>query len=275
MLRMESETGWWLIKHPDHARLAGAFAAAWGNDEFRKPEPRERVLHGINTHDDGWAERDAHPSITRQGKPSAFSIELVEKYSAFEEIDLAEYVAVRDRAVRLIAEKDPYAGLLISMHTYNLLTAHADRSTIAPEGLVTLDGFLERQRSYQAELVAAIAVDATLTSEEKTQQTIMEHFRLLQACDNLSLLTCVAYTMPAHLLHPLPLNDGSTVEVSVIPIGARHFRLLPWPFADEELTFDFPARHVQRKTFVSSNELDEAFSLAVEELISVTLSCGR
>ena len=49
-------------------------------------------------------------SITRQGKPSAFSIELVGKYSAFEEIDLADYLAVRDRAVRIIAEKDPYAG---------------------------------------------------------------------------------------------------------------------------------------------------------------------
>ncbi len=40
MLRMESETGWWLITHPDHARLAGDFAAAWGNAGFRKPEPR-------------------------------------------------------------------------------------------------------------------------------------------------------------------------------------------------------------------------------------------
>jgi len=39
MLRMESETGWWLITHPDHARLAGAFATAWGNALFRKPEP--------------------------------------------------------------------------------------------------------------------------------------------------------------------------------------------------------------------------------------------
>ena len=90
MLRMETETGWWLITHPDHARLAGDFAKAWGNDKFRKPEPRERVLRGISCHDDGWAARDAHPSITRQGKPSAFSIELVGKYSAFEEIDIAE-----------------------------------------------------------------------------------------------------------------------------------------------------------------------------------------
>src|SRR5579863_8994131 len=154
MLRMESESGWWLIRHPDHAELAGAFAAAWGNDLFRKPEPRARVLYGIARHDDGWAERDAHPVITRQGKPSAFSTELVGKYSAFEEIEIADYLAVRDRAVRIIAEKDPYAGLLIAMHSYNLLTAHADRSTIAPEGLVLLDAFLERQRSYQAELRA-------------------------------------------------------------------------------------------------------------------------
>src|SRR5450631_373280 len=145
MLRMESESGWRLITHPDHARLAGAFAAAWGNAHFRQPEPRARVLHGIATHDDGWAARDAHPSITRQGKPSAFSIELVGKYSAFEEIDIADYLAVRDSAVRLIAAEDAYAAVLISMHTYNLLTAHADRSTIAAADLPLLDRFLEEQ----------------------------------------------------------------------------------------------------------------------------------
>ena len=71
-----------------------------------------------------------------KGKPSAFSIELVGKYSAFEEIDLEEYLAVRERAVRIIAAEDSYAALLISMHTYNLLTEHADRSTIAPGNLL-------------------------------------------------------------------------------------------------------------------------------------------
>ena len=51
-----------------------------------------------------WAARDRQPQITRQGKPSAFSVELVGKYSAFEEIDLADYLAVRERAVRMVAE---------------------------------------------------------------------------------------------------------------------------------------------------------------------------
>ncbi len=272
MLRIETESGWWLITHPDHARLAGAFAAAWGNAQFRRPEPRSRVLHGIASHDDGWAVRDALPSITRQGKPSAFSTELVGKYSAFEEIDIEDYLDVRDRAVRIIAEKDAYAGLLILMHTCSLLTDHADRSTITPEGLALLDAFLERQRKYQRELVAAIAADEGLGPVEKSAQTILEHFRLLQACDNLSLLTCVAYSAPAHLLHPLPLNNGGVSEVVVESIAPRHFRLSPWPFAQRELRFEFPARHIPGKLFESSQQLQAAFAAFSVEQLSVRLS---
>jgi hypothetical protein len=191
---------------------------------------------------------------------------------AFEEIDIADYLEVRDRAVRIIAEKDAYAGLLISMHTYSLLSEHADRSTIAPEGLVLLDEFLADQRSYQRELRAAIAADAALTPLDKSEQAILEHFRLLQACDNLSLLSCVAFSLPSHLLHPLPLNDGSTTEVRVIPVGPRHFRLRPWPFAERELIFNFPARHVEGRVFGSSVELDAAYSAAADESLAVALT---
>src|SRR5271155_3562974 len=149
MLRLETDTGYWLVTHVDHANLAGDFATQWGNGLFRSPEPRASVLKGISRHDDGWRERDAHPQITRQGKPSAFSVELVGKYSAFEEIDLADYLAVRDRAVRLIAKEDPYAAVLVSMHTFNLLTERADRSTIASAHLPMLDDFLLQQKTLQ------------------------------------------------------------------------------------------------------------------------------
>jgi hypothetical protein len=272
MLRMKSETGWWLITHPDHARLAGAFAEAWGNTQFRRPEPRARVLYGIASHDDGWAARDAHPSITREGKPSAFSSELVGKYSAFEEIDLADYLVVRERAVRIIAEQDPYAGLLIAMHTYSLLTAHADRTTIKPNQLPMLDAFLENQRAYQQQLIARIRADDSLAPLEKAPSTIEEHFHLLQACDNLSLLTCVAFDAPANLLHPLPLNDGGSAEVHVLPIAPRHFRLKPWPFVEVEKTFSFPARHIEGHVFATSADLETAFHLSTISTLAVAIS---
>jgi len=272
LLRLESSTGWWLITHPDHARLAGDFAAAWGNDLFRPLLPRDRVLHGIRTHDDGWAARDANPGITREGKPSAFSSELVGKYSAFEEIDLVDYLAVRDRAVRLIAEADPYAGLLISLHTENLLTARADRSTIAPSQLPLLDDFLAAQALYQNTLRKHIDSDETLSPVERDPKTIQQHFRLLQACDNLSLLACVDYGAPAHLLHPLPLRDETTSEVQVLRLAPRHFQLDPWPFDTAKLEFSLRARHVTGQRFASSTEFSAAYANAVESTLKITLT---
>jgi hypothetical protein len=229
------------------------------------------VLKGIACHDDGWTERDAAPQITRQGKPSAFSVELVGKYSAFEEIDLADYLAVRDRAVRLIAAADAYAAILISMHTYNLLTAHADRSTIAAAQLPFLDQFLEQQKVLQNSLVQKIAADPRFTPEQRTEAAIVDHFRLLQATDNLSLLTCVDFSQPAHLLHPLPLRDGGRARVEVRSVGSRHFELDPYPFAEPSLSFRFPARHVAGKIFRSVAELQREFETAPVEMLSVTV----
>jgi hypothetical protein len=274
MLRLETETGWWLVTHPDHARLAGAFAEYWGNERFLPPEPRESVLKGIARHDDGWAARDAAPQITRQGKPSAFSTELVGKYSAFEEIDLADYLAVRDRAVRLIAAEDAYAAVLISMHTYSLLTDHSDRSTITPEELPLLDQFLDQQKTFQQSLCGQIASDSRFTPQQASETVIVDHFRLLQATDNLSLLTCVDYREPAHLLHPLPLRDGSYSRVGVRTIGPRQFVLSPYPFAEPRLGFRFPARHIAGKIFSSAAELQQRFDAASVEMLEVAVSAS-
>jgi hypothetical protein len=274
VLRLETETGWWLITHPDHARLAGAFAERWGNDCFLPPEPRANVLKGIARHDDGWAARDAAPQVTRQGKPSAFSIELVGKYSAFEEIDLADYLAVRGRAVRLIAAEDPYAAVLISMHTYSLLTDHADRSTITPEQLPLLDEFLKQQKQLQESLIGEIAASPKFSSEQACASAIRDHFRLLQATDNLSLLTCVDFRAPAHLLHPLPLRSGEYSRVEVTAVGSRHFVLTPYPFDKPSLTLVFPARHVRGSVFPSTAELQREFNAAPVETLSVTVSAN-
>jgi Protein of unknown function (DUF3891) len=271
MLRLETETGWWLVTHVAHANLAGAFGKHWGNALFAAPTPRPNVLLGIDTHDDGWALRDASPSITREGKPSAFSSELVGKYSAFEEIDLEDYLAVRERAVQQIAFKDGYAALLVSMHTYNLLTARADRSTIAPEQLPLLDNFLSRQQDLQQTLRTNILSNPSLTESDTSDGAVLDNFRLLQATDNLSLLTCVDYASPATLLHPLRTVDGNHTEVQVTSQGHRHFQLSPYPFAAESVTLTFPARHIPSKSFTSSQELQRLFTHAPIEQLSVTV----
>ena len=138
--------------------------------------------------------------------------------------------------------------------------------------MLLLDTFLDQLRAYQGELRGAIAADASLTDADKSEQAILEHFRLLQACDNLSLLTCVAFPSEAHLLHPLPLNGGGAAEVRVLPVAERHFRLSPWPFAEQEMQFTFPARHVTGKFFSDSRELAVAFDAAAKDRLIVKLS---
>ncbi len=272
MLRSKADGGWWLITHPDHARLAGDFANYWGNDSFAPPEPRKHVLRGIRCHDDGWRVRDSEPVITKQGNPAAFSVELVGKYSAFENIDLSAYLAVRREAVQIMAKEDPYAAILISMHTHNLLAERADRSTIREDELPLLDEFLEEQMSLQSALRDQLIVSNELPPAYLEPSTFHRYFQLLQACDNLSLLSCVDFDGHATLLHPFATTDGPTTEVKVHRIGERIFRLSPYPFAQPQISITVPARFVPGETFASSEDLREALNRANTVNLSVTVT---
>jgi hypothetical protein len=270
MIRLALDQGWRLVTHPDHAGLAGDFAEAWGNKFFSTPEPRAEVLKGIRCHDDGWKERDAQPFITREGRPGAFSVELVGKYSAFEEINLADYLAVRGRALDKLAQDHPYAAVIVSMHTSNLLTARADRSTIKPAELPLLDDFIAGQKARQASLREDLAKSGKYGANALSEETWRDHFRLLQACDNLSLLACVGYMSPATLLHPLPQKDGTYEEVHVQALAPDLFELDPFPFPGTEKQFSFPSRSIAGTTFASSADLQQAFNEAKVESVPIT-----
>jgi len=271
MLRCQTDHGWFLIRHPDHARLAGQFAESWGNSLFARPEPRADVLEGIRRHDDGWSLRDSSPSITRAGKPSAFGVELVGKYTAFEEIDLQDYLAVRGRALEVVAVDNPYAALLISLHTCNLLTEHADRSTIKSTELPLLDAFVAAQRQRQLDLRAAAAATGRFRDTDIEMDRVLENFRLLQGCDSLSLLSCVDFAGPGTLLHPFHLNSGGKSTVAVQRTAPRTFQLTPWPFNAERLEFEIEGREVEGETFPSASDLQRSYSAAVPARLVVTL----
>ncbi|WP_182276290.1 DUF3891 family protein [Granulicella sp. 5B5] len=261
-----------LVTHPDHAHLAGEFASQWGNEMFAPPEPREHVLRGVYRHDDGWRGRDIQPAVTQQGKPAAFSAELVGAYSAFEEIDLAAYLAVRREAVQLIAQEDAYAAILISMHTHDLLSERADRSTIRPEQLPWLDAFLVEQMSLQRALLEQLQEAGTIAAEAFTAETFQRNFQLLQACDNLSLLSCVDFGGEATLLHPLALRNGGTSEVRVERTGERAFRLTPYPLASSKLVFGLKARFVEGKRFADAAQLKSLLDEAPFQQLDVTIT---
>ena len=112
----------------------------------------------------------------------------------------------------------------------------------------------------QETLFASIQNDPETKRRREIRERIDDHFRLLQACDNLSLLSCVDYQKPATLLHPLRLKDGGVEPVVVESLGERYFCLTPYPFDISPVTREFPARHVEGKIFASAEALQEQFA---------------
>ncbi|MBC2607963.1 DUF3891 family protein [Pelagicoccus albus] len=272
MIRIETPEGWWLMGHRDHARLAAAFGHHWSTKDFPAPEPRKEVLTAITHHDDAWVERDSEPELTPEGRPSAFTKELVGTYDAFEEIDFYAYLKVRGQATEAQADANPYAAMLISMHTESLLTNGADLSTLTEEERVAHGEFIAGQQKRQKELLAeAIKRDPSL-EPYSTPETLRRAFEFLQACDSFSLITCVAFPTSIPLQHLHPDESGARHEIKVIPLGDNCYRLEPYPLDEEKISLTVPARFVPGNTFENVEAFRSAFSVAQEEKITITLT---
>jgi Protein of unknown function (DUF3891) len=261
MIRSETDAAWILVTHPDHARIAGEFADAWGNERFARPEPYEPIRHAVYHHDDGWLARDAAPLLTREGKPEAFTSALVGAYSAFEEIDLPAYLRVRAKVTAEVAAQDAYAGIVVSMHTYNLLTEQADASTIRAEHRSAYETFLADQLAWQRATVARLGAGAA---------ELHRAFEFLQCCDNLSLIVCSGYAHARELRHTHPDRDGVRHAVRCEPLGGGSYRLSPWPLSVSRFILRVPYRVIAKRASGSVELFRAAFAAApvmMEEIV--------
>ena len=271
MIRIATPDGYLLVPHQEHARLAGRFAARWGNALFPAPvapEALAEVLLAVFHHDDAWAGRDATPFLTREGRPSAFTRELVGTYSAFEEIDLADYLAVRGAATEAVAAAHPYAAIIISMHTVNLLTEQADLSTIKPSDRPLHAAFIDGQLRRQKELIAALP---PALAPYSTPEHLQRAFEFLQFCDNLSLLTCVRYESARPLRHTHPDASGERRTLTCAPVDADTFRVSPWPFDAPSADFAVPVRRVPAAACADLATYRAAYAAAPVEQLAIRL----
>lgn len=258
MIRLEDGEDWLLLGHADHAALAGEFARHWKNRLFRPPEPFAHVLDAVARHDDGWRAIDALPSLTPEGRPSAFSRDLVGTYDAFEEIDLAAYLKVRAEATETAARRDPYAAVLISMHTVNLLTEQADPSALTGREAAVHERFVAGQEARQRELVEGMKA-GDWPGEWLEAECFRRGFEFLQACDSLSLFVGVDYDRPGTLRHAQPTREGARTEIRFSPLGDGSFALDPYPFDEPELTFAVPYRRVPGSATHDEETFREAY----------------
>lgn len=271
MIRVFKDPSWWLVRHVDHARLAGVFASRWGNDRFTRPEPFAAILEGVSRHDDAWTEPDSVPNLTPEGDPAGFSKDLVGTYSAFENIDLAAYLKVRGVATEAVAADHPYAAVLVSMHTVNLLTEQADLSALSSDDRETHARFITRQRERQSQLLETARLDPTLAPFTDPASLDIA-FRLLQACDSLSLVICSKYPDPIDLRHAHPTGIGSDEKIRCTPLGENRYRLRPYPFDTPSLTVEVPYREIHLPPVASLDEFRRIYNETEPRCFTVTLT---
>jgi hypothetical protein len=231
-----------VICQADHARLAGQFAAAFGNDTFAPLEPRALMEFVTAHHDEGWAELDANPPCD-----PATNLPF-----QFFETPRPLVVPVHARSPEFNERHHPFCGLLASMHTWGLYHGRyglSERATIdslspadKPAVLTMLQGELTRQARLQNQLAADAA-----TRPWADDGLLFNCYQQLQFFDTLSLYFCMGNPAAARLavFRRVPLAVGADVTVTVRPLRPGVYSLSPYPFAVDFLKVTLAGRYLR------------------------------
>jgi hypothetical protein len=191
-----------LFEQHEHALIAGEFALRWRE----RPRPFESTVYAIANHDLAWREAD-RAVLWNEEKDRPYS---------FVDYPLDLKLPAQRRGIDLVADHDPYAGCLCSMH-YARFLLDSER----PEEVEFREGEVERQGSLEVRM-----------SEEELEN-LERNFRFLRLCDGLSLYLCL--NEPGGPESPPPYPGGFEFEGTRFgPVweDGQTLRLDPNPFSE-------------------------------------------
>jgi hypothetical protein len=235
-----------VISQEAHADLAAQFAAHWGNREFSRLAPYDSMLFATIYHDSGHREMEADLAIdATKGLPITFR-------GAPPEVRHREADPAN---VKWIANRDPYAALIVQMHHNGLRknrydTVRAQYLGQEPRGVsehlpIGLDTALEDLEGWQQNVAVELGV-----GRGDAATGFWHNYRALQVFDLLSLHFCCdgfsGEVMRDVTIEAAPMGYGSTESPSlrVRYMGDDTLRMEPYPFDDGEFTVSVVSRRV-------------------------------
>jgi hypothetical protein len=259
IIRKQDGTGLVIVGQTDHSRFVGQLAAHWGNREFAPPDPFESVVRAASYHDFGWLRYETAPLLDAEsGEPYPFlRVPLT-----------ATQLASYQWSLDWMADIDPYAGLIVSMHRTGLWKGRY--GTIAhPKGynLTVLDpavqAFVERNEARQEQQRASLG-----------DKSVWGNYRLMQVWDLLGLYFCCQDPYP-DFIDPVPAidsGDGAGVRLTFAPEGPRRVRFEPYPFATRPCRVQLLARRLPAPTYPDLEAFRRAYYRADAELLEFELA---
>jgi uncharacterized protein DUF3891 len=244
------------ITQTDHSRLAGFFAAHWGNDRFAPLQPYESVTRAAVFHDFGWLRYETQPEVDpASGEPFTFTT------MPFRTDQLDAY----QWCVDWLGGVDPYSALLVGMHRVGLWKSRFETITSppwrsAPNLPQPIQDFIAREEPRQKQ-----------QRESADANQVWTNYRLLQVWDLLGLYFTTREPYD-NAIEPVPTAyDGdlhSGVRMSLHPLDACRVAFEPYPFDVRPLVLHIPYRAFDRSSFENTADFRRAYFQAVPELLT-------
>jgi Protein of unknown function (DUF3891) len=239
----------------DHSRVAGFFAAHWGNKDFDRPEPYSSVVLAAHEHDIGWWEWEMKPStLNDKGYPLDYHDGSL-KYLGQLRLDFYK------NAVDRVLQRDPYAALLMAMHGVALMNAGYGKYAYPPDrtGDPRVRAYVDHQEQLRVKLLEQLRQSEQFKSFTADEQ-VWTNYEYMEVFDQLAQFVCNRYPLnskarklgPTNTLNgvDVPTQHGKPpVRISIDTIGENKAVLHPYPFDMDPLLVSFTARLVPRRTY--------------------------
>jgi hypothetical protein len=278
VIRRAADRDFLLITQHDHALLSGELAEAFGNELFSPPQPRESVLKGIRLHDCGWPMHDDQPTLNRDGLP-------LDVFEITRDIALPVWTESADRA----AEKDPYAGLLVSLHVLSLSVFATTQQNFEHEKFdvensaarFAVTKFQHREIERQDNLRMRLGLRTEKHALHRQPQEALQkkedqltfNFRMLQAMDVISLAACCTRPPSATTQDVMPQPGGAPMKLALTRRG-NDVIVDPWPFGVAEIELKIPATRVPNMKFAKVEDFRAVYASAPAEIITCRVLAG-
>jgi Protein of unknown function (DUF3891) len=264
----------------DHSRVAGFFAAHWGNHDFARPEPNASVVLAAHEHDIGWWEWEMKPAtLNDQGFPLDYHDGSL-KYLGQLRLDFYR------NAVDRVRQRDPYAALLMAMHGVALMNAGYGKYTYPPDRSADprVKAYIEHQEQLRLKLLEQLRQSEPF-KDFASEEQIWTNYEYMEVFDQLAQFVCNRYPLnskarklgPTNTLNDVdvPTKQGrQAAKINIDTVSEHRAVLTPYPFDVDPLAVSFTARLVPRRSYTGPEEFLRHFYGAERIFVTHTLSAA-
>lgn len=248
-----------LILQVDHSKVTGWFAAHWGNDTFARPSPYASMVLAAQEHDTGWWDWEIKPQVSKEGFPPDY-------IGSIKHLGGRTWLDFYRHGISRLAEQDPYAGYVVSLHADGLLTQGRGLLPYMPDYTVNaeVNEFLEEQENYRAKLMEQLNSSEGYRDFVADEQ-LWTNFKLMEVYDQMGQFVCNRYPFNSTQRKNGPTNQLSNTPVPVAP-GSKDVTLTfdvqdesnaivkPYPFDVNPLVVSFPGRLILNRPYANQED---------------------